>query len=189
MRRAPVWLLALLSAGCVQSATSFPEEPGKSQGPAPAATEAAPQTAEPPPQPLEKATPQDPAATSSRAKASAPRAASAPPDGPAPLTSPGSPFVELPVPNHRPAVVSLPLGATSRRPVDVNAIVYNVYVSSRSGGQSFGAPSLTSSPGAASVLVQNLVAGSTYYVVARAKDPSGREDGNTRELSIRLPSR
>jgi len=121
MRRAPVWLLALLSAGCVQSATSFPEEPGKSQGPAPAATEAAPQTAEPPPQPLEKATPQDPAATSSRAKASAPRAASAPPDGPAPLTSPGSPFVELPVPNHRPAVVSLPLGATSRRPVLVAA--------------------------------------------------------------------
>jgi hypothetical protein len=88
-----------------------------------------------------------------------------------------------------PTSMRVTLGRAGAIQGDANAIVYNVYVSSRSGGQSFGAPSLTSSPGAASVLVQNLVAGSTYYVVARAKDPSGREDGNTRELSIRLPSR
>ncbi|HZF56090.1 MAG TPA: fibronectin type III domain-containing protein [Polyangiaceae bacterium] len=88
-----------------------------------------------------------------------------------------------------PTSMRVTLGRAGAIQGDANAIVYNVYVSSRSGGQSFGAPSLTSSPGAASVLVQNLVAGSTYYVVVRAKDPSGREDGNTRELSVKLPRR
>src|SRR5687768_12887025 len=103
MRRAEAWLFALLSAGCLQSNASFPEEPSEPQGDAPAEQKA--ESAPPLPESETKTSP-------SRATPGA-----ATPDSPSGLTAPGSPFVELTVPHHRPAVVSIPVGATSRRPV------------------------------------------------------------------------
>jgi predicted esterase len=116
MRRAAALALALLSAGCVQSTASFPEEPADPPRAAPAEQNA---VAPAPPEGETQEASTTP--SSSRAKSSS-RSRAGSPESPgdlAPIT--GAPFVELAVPNHRPAVVSLPLGATSRRPVLVAA--------------------------------------------------------------------
>lgn len=62
-------------------------------------------------------------------------------------------------------------------------MVYNVYVATASGEQNFGAPQLTTGPGALSVIVPGVSPGNEYFVVVRARNEAGLEDDNTTEAS------
>lgn len=85
-----------------------------------------------------------------------------------------------------------PVGASSMRvswqpasdditpPAD---IVYRLYVADAPGTQDFGAPVVTTPAGASEALITELAADTTYYIVARAVDAAGNEDGNTSELA------
>lgn len=61
-------------------------------------------------------------------------------------------------------------------------IVYDIYVSTTSGGQDFSAPTYSTSPGATTFTLPGLSAG-TYYIVVRARDANGNSDTNTVERS------
>ena len=64
------------------------------------------------------------------------------------------------------------------------AFTYNVYVATAAGSENFGAPTITSAPGALSVVIDNgLATMTTYYAVVRAVDASGHEDSNHVEMS------
>jgi hypothetical protein len=69
------------------------------------------------------------------------------------------------------------------RGTPASEIVYDLYVATSAGGESFATPTLTSPPGVASADVGGLVTGSTYYVVVRARDQADGEDENTVEMS------
>lgn len=108
MRRALLWA-ALVAGGCATSDHSAapPAVPGELALPeADASPPASPAPPEPPPvDPPPQDLPSPPARCA----------------GALPPLSAASPFVALPVPRHHPAVVSLPLGATSPRPLLVVA--------------------------------------------------------------------
>ncbi len=62
---------------------------------------------------------------------------------------------------------------------------YDVYVGTSPGGENFGAPTATSAPGGTSIVIDNgLTANTTYYVVVRAVDSEGHEEGNSVEMSM-----
>lgn len=61
-------------------------------------------------------------------------------------------------------------------------IVYRVYVASSSGAQNFDTPTVTSNAGATSVILSNLLAATTYYVVVRAQDQAGNRETNSVEV-------
>lgn len=111
MRRAAALLLALVSAGCVQGTASFP---GSGDSTHAADTRIKNDNNANSNENHLNHTNHSPG-DASHAKFAAPENHR----GPAPLA--GAPFIELDVPNHGPAVVSVPLGATSRRPVLVAA--------------------------------------------------------------------
>lgn len=90
---------AVIAAGCLVAPASVPD--GRAEQPAPP--------------PLAADAPADARAAAPASQGTEPGRGALPR-----LTSP-APFIDLPVPGHRPAVVSLPLGATSRRPVLVVA--------------------------------------------------------------------
>ncbi|MGH7439384.1 MAG: fibronectin type III domain-containing protein, partial [Polyangiaceae bacterium] len=62
-------------------------------------------------------------------------------------------------------------------------IVYDVYVATSAGGEDFAKPTVTSPPGAVSVLVAGLTTSSTYYVVVRARNLANVDDSNVVETS------
>lgn len=64
-------------------------------------------------------------------------------------------------------------------------IVYNIYVSTISGGQNFGTPAAVSPAGAPSHTVTGLSPDMDQFFVVRAVDPSGNEDGNLQESMSR----
>ncbi|MCB9608146.1 MAG: fibronectin type III domain-containing protein, partial [Polyangiaceae bacterium] len=64
-----------------------------------------------------------------------------------------------------------------------DSLVYNIYVATSSGTQNYGAPTVTSPPGAQSVLVGGLTKGTEYFFVVRAQDEAGAMDENTAEQS------
>jgi hypothetical protein len=64
-----------------------------------------------------------------------------------------------------------------------NVITYLVYTASSSGGQDYTHPMQVTEPGQTSVLLTDLDAGTTYYVVIRAMDQSGNVDANVVEQS------
>lgn len=66
-------------------------------------------------------------------------------------------------------------------------IVYNVYVARSSGGQDWQNPTTTTPAGATSAVVTNLDPETEYFVVVRAKDAAGNEDGNTTEKFATTP--
>ena len=61
-------------------------------------------------------------------------------------------------------------------------IIYNVYVATASGTQTFATPDLTTAPGALTAARNGLVASTDYFIVVRAEDTSGNEDTNTVEV-------
>jgi hypothetical protein len=65
---------------------------------------------------------------------------------------------------------------------DPDAIVYDVFQSSRPGEEDFSHPTYTSEPGALTVVTPELPAG-TYYYVVRARDSAGNSDTNLAEVS------
>lgn len=81
------------------------------------------------------------------------------------------------------ARIDLAWGAASDDTTAPGNIVYDVYVATVSGGQTFGTPSYSTSPGATSMPVIGLTANSTYYFVVRARDEAGNQDSNTVERS------
>lgn len=100
--------VVLSALGCAAQAASGLQGDGRTQEPS---TSAAPLAGAP-----RLATPAGSAGEAEEAEEGA-----APADAPLePLSSPSA-LVELPVPRHGPAVLSIPLGATSRRPVLVAA--------------------------------------------------------------------
>ncbi|MDD4308492.1 MAG: Ig-like domain-containing protein [Thermoplasmata archaeon] len=60
-------------------------------------------------------------------------------------------------------------------------IIYNVYISTTSGGQNFAAPTYTT--GQTTAQVTGLTNGQIYYFVVRAEDSAGNEDTNTVQRS------
>lgn len=60
-------------------------------------------------------------------------------------------------------------------------IVYRVYVATASGDYNFGQPSAVSAPGATSIVVGNLQRDTEYFILVRAVDTAGNEDGNNNE--------
>jgi hypothetical protein len=64
-----------------------------------------------------------------------------------------------------------------------SALVYDVYYSTTSGGQSFLTPDATSVAGATSIVISGLTPNTTYFFVVRARDTAGNRDANTTQLS------
>ncbi|MCU1282084.1 MAG: Fibronectin type domain protein [bacterium] len=67
-------------------------------------------------------------------------------------------------------------------------IVYLAFVGTAPGGESFAAPMATSAPGVTSMPIGGLQPSTTYYVVVRARDPSGNVDGNLVEKMVKTPA-
>jgi hypothetical protein len=57
-------------------------------------------------------------------------------------------------------------------------IVYDVFMSTTSGGENFGKPNWTTPPGATTFRTPGLPSNETVYFVARARDEAGNEDRN-----------
>jgi hypothetical protein len=83
------------------------------------------------------------------------------------------------------ATVSWSPGSDDQDPA--SALVYDVFVSTMSGCFDFGAPTLSTAAGATSATITNLRLGTPYFFVVRARDTSGNEDQNTREVAL-LPT-
>lgn len=66
-------------------------------------------------------------------------------------------------------------------------IIYLIYMAAAPGGQNFGVPSYTTTPGATAYTLTGLSPNSSYYVVVRAVDEAGNIDGNTVEGSFATP--
>ncbi len=64
-------------------------------------------------------------------------------------------------------------------------IVYDIYESLTRNGQDYSSPSYTSSPGTHRHTVTGLAAGTRYFYVVRARDPSGNSDSNIVEHSAK----
>lgn len=60
---------------------------------------------------------------------------------------------------------------------------YLVFAATTSGGQAFFAPTAQSAPGATSITLTGLQAGTPYFVVVRARDAAGNTDTNTVQVS------
>ena len=60
-------------------------------------------------------------------------------------------------------------------------IVYDIYLASAPGGESFSAPTWTSAPGATTFRTPGLPSHGSFYFVVRARDGAGNEDRNTVE--------
>jgi hypothetical protein len=56
--------------------------------------------------------------------------------------------------------------------------VYDIYLSSTSGGENYTHPTWTTAPGVTSFRTPGLAAHGTFFFVVRARDPSGSEDSN-----------
>ncbi len=72
-------------------------------------------------------------------------------------------------------------------------VIYNVYVSTTSGGHDFSSPSFTTQAGETAANLTSsdaaaIVAGATVYLVVRAVDTEGQEDTNAVEVSATLQS-
>jgi hypothetical protein len=63
-----------------------------------------------------------------------------------------------------------------------SAIVYDVYLSEKAGGEDFSNPTWTTDPGAKGFRTPGLPSHGTFYFVVRARDRAGNEDSNTVEL-------
>ena len=79
-------------------------------------------------------------------------------------------------------------GAANDNTTPANQIVYDVFQSTVSGGQTFGAPTYSTAAGATELQVTGLTPQTTYYFVVRARDAAGNADSNTQERSATTPA-
>jgi hypothetical protein len=75
--------------------------------------------------------------------------------------------------------IRLAWSAASDNTTAAGNIVYRIYRATTSGGQSFAAPTYTSTPGATSFIATGLSPQTRYYFVVRAVDQAGNQDANT----------
>jgi chitodextrinase len=68
------------------------------------------------------------------------------------------------------------------------AILYNVYMATATGAQSFAAPKVATLAGATSATVTGLTQGTQYFFVVRAKDEAGNEETNKVEKAATTPT-
>ncbi len=68
-----------------------------------------------------------------------------------------------------------------------NVIAYRVYMGIAAGAEDFKAPAVTSPAGATAVVVEQLLASTSYYFVVRAVDLAGNEDSNDVEVTAKTP--
>ena len=78
-------------------------------------------------------------------------------------------------------------GAANDDTTPANQIVYDVFQSTVSGGQTFGAPTYSTAAGATELQVTGLTPQTTYFFVVRARDAAGNADTNTQERSATTP--
>ena len=71
--------------------------------------------------------------------------------------------------------------AASDNATPSSQIVYEIYLASSPGGESFAAPTWTSAPGATTFRTPPLPSHGSFYFVVRARDAAGNEDANTVE--------
>ena len=71
--------------------------------------------------------------------------------------------------------------AATERGIRSKRIVYNVYQSTKPGGEDFSKPTYTTAPGATSFETPKLPVEESFFFVVRARDPQGNEDSNTVE--------
>ncbi len=84
--------------------------------------------------------------------------------------------------------VDLLWGAANDDTTPANQIVYDVFQSTVSGGQTFGAPTYSTPAGATGLQVTGLTPQTTYHFVVRARDAAGNADTNTQERSATTPA-
>jgi len=83
--------------------------------------------------------------------------------------------------------VDLFWGAANDDTTPANQIIYDVFQSTVSGGQTFGAPTYSTAAGATELQVTGLTPQTTYHFVVRARDAAGNADTNTQERSATTP--
>lgn len=79
--------------------------------------------------------------------------------------------------------LSVSWSAATDRGSPAPAIKYRVYLSESAGAEDFKAPTLETKPGETTTIVKGLSEAKPYYVVVRAVDAAGNEDGNLKELN------
>jgi chitodextrinase len=85
------------------------------------------------------------------------------------------------------ASITVTWNAASDNVTPANAIVYDVYIATAAGQESFGHPVLTTAGGAVSANVGGLLPATTYFFVVRARDQAGNQDSNTVEVAATTP--
>lgn len=68
------------------------------------------------------------------------------------------------------------------------ALIYLIYVATRSGGQDFGTPTLVAGAGGTDATIAGLAPGGSYFVVVRAQDEASNIDTNRVERLVRTPA-
>jgi hypothetical protein len=71
--------------------------------------------------------------------------------------------------------------AAKERGTRSERIVYNVYQSTKPGGEDLSKPTYTTAAGATSFETPKLPVEESFFFVVRARDPQGNEDSNTVE--------
>jgi hypothetical protein len=87
-----------------------------------------------------------------------------------------------------PNAITLDWNAATDNVTPSSQMVYLVYQATSAGGESFGMPTFTTSPGVTSFAIGKLPINTKYYFVVRARDAAGNVDGNTMEVSATTPA-
>lgn len=66
-------------------------------------------------------------------------------------------------------------------------LVYDVYLATEVGTHDFSSPDATSAPGQTSLTMDGLSPETDYFVVVRARDTTGNQDGNNFQLRVTMP--
>lgn len=83
-----------------------------------------------------------------------------------------------------PTTATLNWAAATDATTSADKLFYRIYVTQKTGTETFGSPQFTTLPGKLSFTVTGLDAGGTYFFVVRAVNAAGVEDTNKNEKSI-----
>jgi hypothetical protein len=85
------------------------------------------------------------------------------------------------------ASITVSWTAASDDVTPASQIVYDVYLATAAGQESFAHPTLTTAPGALNAVMGGLLPATTYFFVVRARDQAGNEEHNTIEVAATTP--